>query len=64
MTSKDFKLIAATIADLNLVDAHGMHPLDLREMIAKRFADQLGTTNNRFDRGRFLKACQLIGEAK
>jgi hypothetical protein len=50
MTRKDYELIAATIADV--MD----DPLARREA-AFAFASQLASTNQRFDRQRFLNAC-------
>ena len=49
MTKKDFELIAATIAYLPAGPA--------RRETARLFADALATTNPRFDRARFLRAC-------
>ena len=48
MTRKHFKLIAETIANL---------PESMRGVVAREFADMLAGTNPRFNRGRFLEAC-------
>ena len=75
MTRKDYVLIADTIAGLvrdiaeEQFDARahtdkailtgerlGVHNL------AQRLADQLRNDNNRFDRSRFIDACQLDAE--
>lgn len=54
MTRKDFRLIADTLLHLpsfnSTLRAH-------RTSTAKAFADALATTNPRFKRGVFLKAC-------
>ena len=51
MTRKDFQLIADVIA----TSWHGSQ--DTREDIANRMADALASTNDRFNRDIFLKAC-------
>lgn len=48
MTSKDYRLIAATIRSLIGVD---------RFIVAVRFADVLEAENGRFERGLFIAAC-------
>lgn len=50
MTRKDFEKIASTIKGLMVGDAE-------REIVAREFAVMLAATNDRFDKGRFLKAC-------
>jgi hypothetical protein len=50
MTHMHFRLIAATIASLNLDEAS-------RLTTAISFANDLASTNPRFDRARFLDAC-------
>mgnify|MGYP003152141621 CR=1 FL=1 len=51
MTRKDFELIARVISDSRF---YLWQP-----QIAKAFADELATTNTRFDRERFLEACNV-----
>ena len=51
MTKKDFELIAEVIGKA----WHGS--ADTRADIANAFADELESTNPRFDRARFLTAC-------
>lgn len=58
MTRKDFELIASTIA--GLFPGQPGHRLT----VADRFADQLATTNARFDRERFLRACGVTTSAQ
>lgn len=48
MTRKDFELIAFVIRDLDTSPAE-------REKIAEAFAQELVTTNARFDKTRFLR---------
>lgn len=55
MTRKDYELIAATIA-------YRMDSLTARREAAYAFADQLRSTNHRFDPQRFLNACLREGE--
>jgi len=55
MQKRHFDLIAATIANMSVPD-----PL-YRHYVANHFANALQSTNPRFDRARFLKAC--MGEA-
>lgn len=50
MSKKDFILIARVIRDARLAG-------DANASVAIRFADALRSTNGRFDRERFLKAC-------
>ncbi len=50
MTKKDFKLIAATIAN-------GTADWKARKLTAYDFADALADVNRKFDRSRFLAAC-------
>ena len=63
MTRKDYELIAAAIA---AVARHNATDDDYREgwhgatsAASHRLADSLASTNPRFDRSRFLKACGL-----
>jgi hypothetical protein len=58
MTRKDFQLIADAIAGM-----HDKHPgvgytvNGAMYLFAQHLADALATTNERFDREKFLKAC-------
>lgn len=52
MTRKDFVMIADVIRFLPL-------PLATRDIVALEFAEELATTNPRFDKERFVKACTL-----
>ncbi len=56
MTRKDFVLIAATIASLDL-SGYDAAADTVRADIARQFADRLVGTNANFDRTRFLTAC-------
>ena len=58
MTRKDFEAIASAIRTAVGVDSAWT---DAAESIASELADYLATTNPRFDRARFLKACGVIG---
>lgn len=49
---RHFAFLAGVIAE----NEHGFLPLT-RAAIARAFADALATTNPRFDRARFLRAC-------
>ena len=49
LTKQTFVLIASIVRELDPVH---------RPAIAKAFADQLARTNPRFDRDRFLSACE------
>lgn len=51
MTRKDYELIAGVIATA----WHGS--ADTRADLSNRFADELESTNPRFDRDKFLEAC-------
>ena len=53
MTRKDFELIAATIARVDI----GENNEDARCAMAEEFSRILGATELRFDRKRFLRAC-------
>ena len=63
MTRKDFRLIAETIRllpsfDLPPLDSWGSHFDAVRfNVIVSKFADALADTNPRFDRQRFISAC-------
>lgn len=56
MTRKDFRLIAETIADLDL------HPSDTVK-VARAFAKALRSTNSAFDAERFIDACRVHADA-
>lgn len=52
MTRKDYELIADVIANLKVSEADQRH-------VAHAFAGALAGTNARFDRARFMEACDL-----
>lgn len=56
MTKKDFQMIADVLAR-----AAGGSPDDenMREYLARAFANMLADANPRFDRARFLTACKV-----
>ena len=56
MTRKDFELIAETIRNLS-VTTDPLLADAIRSTVADQFADALASTNPRFDRGRFIRAC-------
>ena len=56
MTRKDLQLIASIIERCDFGDDYPEN-LSRRYFVAKEFADALLTTNPKFDRERFLKAC-------
>jgi len=64
MTRKDYVLLAEALQ----VTAYALNPpertgaLLAANEIAHRLADQLHQDNNRFDRQRFIEACQLDAE--
>ena len=53
MSRKDFELIARTIRFAHMDAAS-------RRLIAIEFADTLRATNARFNRDRFLRACEVV----
>ena len=55
MTKRHFVLIAETIREFGGSSNAGAFD---RERIARAFADRLAKTNGRFDRERFLRACE------
>ena len=63
MTRKDFNLIAETIRqlpsfDLPPINSWGQHFDAVRfDALCNRFAEALATTNPRFDKDRFVAAC-------
>lgn len=54
MSRRDFELIAWTLKRY----AEDRFGGELPEGLAEAFADALARTNDRFDRGRFLRACE------
>ncbi len=52
MTKKDFEMIAAIVADIRNADD--------RAATATHFANKLSATNPRFDRARFIAACNAL----
>ena len=52
MTRRDFELIARVLRE-----SRDVLPPALLEVIAERFASALVTANERFDWGRFVRAC-------
>lgn len=57
MTKKDFEAIADVLDDTR--PAFKGNDMDRWEHMALVFASMLASTNPRFDRARFLKACGL-----
>lgn len=57
MSKKDFELIADVLSEAQGIYASS--PENMRENIAYIFADVLSETNPRFDRDRFLIACDV-----
>lgn len=61
MTRKDYELIAAALRDTrdltDWAEPHGLAELNGVARAAQTLADRLHSTNPRFDRARFLKAC-------
>ena len=55
MTKKDFELIARVVLSATGSDRQIVHRQDLAEW----FAAELEKTNPRFDRERFLEACEV-----
>ena len=56
MTKKDFQLIAATLASLNVEPFQDLSEGTTRLEIATHFADALARTNPRFKRDLFVQA--------
>lgn len=56
MTRKDFNLIAQTIKMLPSSDHKGIDTVRF-DALCSQFADALSSTNPRFDRERFIAAC-------
>lgn len=62
MSKRDFEVVAETIRDADTFDGTGD-----RAEFAVVMANALATTNPRFDRDRFVKACQptwMVGTTK
>ena len=57
MQHRHFATVAAIIASLP-------HGAKIQRQVAEHFADELATTNDRFDRRRFLQACDLVEEGE
>jgi hypothetical protein len=60
MTRKDFELIAGILS--NSAQSHALNPFTgecLFGELVRDFADALQATNPRFDRARFIKACEV-----
>lgn len=63
MSRKDFRLIAETIRNLPSFDVISLDKADCVRfaVVVSRFADALATTNPRFNRERFIAACNGKG---
>jgi hypothetical protein len=57
MTRQDFQLIADVFNEAREWSEGYSRDESCRRILAERMADKLATTNERFDRARFLKAC-------
>ena len=59
-TKKHFEVIAAVLAELPKTPGLGGEATvtDVRDLLAERFADVFAGGNGRFDRDRFIRACQ------
>lgn len=57
MSRKDFTLIADTIRSLPSFSTSRCGDVVRFDVVVNRFADALSTTNARFDRSRFIAAC-------
>jgi hypothetical protein len=57
MSRKDFKLIADTIRSLPSFSTPRCGDVVRFDVVVNRFADALTSTNARFDRSRFIAAC-------
>jgi hypothetical protein len=57
MTRKDFTLIADTIRSLPSFSTPRCGDVVRFDVVVNRFADALTSTNARFDRSRFVAAC-------
>ena len=55
MQHRHFATVAAIIASLRLAEPAMSH-------VIKHFADELGATNSKFDRARFMAACRANKE--
>lgn len=59
MQHRHFATVAAIIKSLDLHNASRSGSDQLRYAVAKQFADNLARTNPRFDRARFMRACDV-----
>lgn len=64
MTRKDFVLIAETIKQLPSFDQPADRDVVRFSAIVAQFTDALATTNPRFNRARFERACNGKAETK
>jgi hypothetical protein len=55
VTAKHFRLIAACIRSVAIIESADRSTIDL---LVRAFADALATQNGRFDRDRFEHACR------
>lgn len=60
MTKKDYELIASVLRQAKYVNKTSADT-KVWERICLLHASALGTTNPRFDRDKFLKACGVVG---
>ena len=60
MTRRDFELIAAVVRETELTAGNADYGdcEVARGQVARAFAERLASTNPRFDRERFLSACE------
>ena len=59
MTAKDFKAIAKAISHNTYTGSHGGYYIMLED-ITNDLCDYFQTTNAKFDRDKFLKACGVV----
>lgn len=59
MTKKDYELVARVLRDTEAACLRSQWDAVWRDRgrVAEAFADELASTNPRFDRARFLRAC-------
>lgn len=57
MTRMHFQVIASVVANLDAEPGLTMLDHELLRTLAKRFANRLADTNDRFDRDTFIVAC-------
>lgn len=62
MTRRDFELIASVVRETELTAGNASYPdcEVARGQLARAFAAELAATNPRFDRERFLRACERV----